>query len=209
MNVSDLFILSQGEQQNPFSFAHETQHETTASSGSYKCKMRVQCVLSVCAMVAALASGGGLRTALTQEMGLETASEGVARMLGTDLGPGLGLKNPAAFAQNRCPKTLKKCLLDRARHLEPQFNRAGALEEVPGCSQEIDDLIAGLQPISHAAQDLKQCVSSAKFAARFALALPDGEEKIENGPPASDSTFDVITALDANGAEEPTAKQQS
>jgi hypothetical protein len=37
--------------------------------------MRVGCVLSVCAMVAALASGGGLRTALTQEMGLETASE--------------------------------------------------------------------------------------------------------------------------------------
>jgi hypothetical protein len=133
--------------------------------------MRVQCVLSVVAMVAALASGGGLRTAPTQEVGLETASEGVARMLGPDLGPGLGLKNPAAFAQNRCPKHVEKCLQDKE-----------------GCSQEVPNLIAGLQPISQTAQDLVQCFRGAIFAGRNALALPKGEEKIENGPPASDGS---------------------
>jgi hypothetical protein len=40
--------------------------------------MRVQCVLSVCAMVAALASGGGIRTALTHEMGLQATAVATA-----------------------------------------------------------------------------------------------------------------------------------
>jgi hypothetical protein len=90
----------------------------------------------------------------------------VAAMVGA-----LPLEDPIAFAENRCPQSVAKCLRDSP------------------CSQEFNGvLVGGLNPISPAAQALQQCVSSALFSLRFVLGQPGGEKKIENGPPASDGS---------------------
>jgi hypothetical protein len=98
------------------------------------------------------------------------ASNSLAASIRGALSPG-GLVDPVAFAQNRCPVSFATCLRDSA------------------CSKEINGvLINGLNPMSSAAVNLQQCVSSALFSARFALAQPGGEKQIENGPPAADGS---------------------